>query len=255
MRRLFVFDLDGTLIFGGRPLNPSLEEALARLAASGAQLVFATARSRRGVRSVLPAWCLEGLIIFCNGAFAELDGRRIAESTLDPIVGERLRERLEAAGVAYVMEMGDFYYHRAGDHPYYKDLAREGPGELSHDPPLSGRGLYKITALAAAESEVMNAITYGLDPKTVQVIAHGDGSSDFLAPGCSKWHCLALALPKEHLGSMVVFGNDRNDRELFEHGSRCVAVGDGCPELLASAHEVIPSTSAAVRKHIIEILG
>lgn len=50
----FVFDIDGTLCFNGKSIDPSIVDALLQLQNSGHELIFASARPIRDLLPVLP---------------------------------------------------------------------------------------------------------------------------------------------------------------------------------------------------------
>ena len=75
MDNLFVFDLDGTIIMDNEKINPLICQALRVLHNKGEKVVFATSRSLRGVKEVLPIQLLKFPLILCDGAFAVVDGK------------------------------------------------------------------------------------------------------------------------------------------------------------------------------------
>lgn len=82
MRNMFVFDLDGTIIIDNKMLDSILYETLKSLEKREEKIVFATSRSLRGVKKVLPKHLLNHPLILCNGAFAVLDNEVIAQASI-----------------------------------------------------------------------------------------------------------------------------------------------------------------------------
>ena len=63
MRNMFVFDLDGTIIIDNKMLDSILYETLKSLEKREEKIVFATSRSLRGVKKVLPKHLLNHPLI------------------------------------------------------------------------------------------------------------------------------------------------------------------------------------------------
>lgn len=64
----FVFDIDGTLCFNGKSIDPSIVDALLQLQNSGHELIFASARPIRDLLPVLPEVFHQHTLIGANGA-------------------------------------------------------------------------------------------------------------------------------------------------------------------------------------------
>lgn len=64
----FVFDIDGTLCFNGKSIDPSIIDSLLQLQHAGHELIFASARPIRDLLPVLPEVFHQHTLIGANGA-------------------------------------------------------------------------------------------------------------------------------------------------------------------------------------------
>jgi len=64
MEKIFVFDIDGTLIKSNEEIGVIISESFDKILKNGNRLILATARSIRGVRHVIPDKYLDNTNIF-----------------------------------------------------------------------------------------------------------------------------------------------------------------------------------------------
>lgn len=224
-----IFDLDGTIIFENAPLNPKLEAMLTSLARKGHELVFATARSLRGVRVILPDELLQCRLILCNGAFAWYSHRVIYADPIEKEVVVAMSTLLDHENICYVIECGNAYYHPSGQHTFFDVLHNEAQAEKL---PSLGAALqkpvYKISILEPGWSKDEAHILKRLqqDTSSVMLVRHADGGCDLINRKTSKWNCFTNILDVSGFSRLMCFGNDDNDVEMFEHIHDSVLVGN-----------------------------
>lgn len=237
--KTFIFDLDGTLIFDNKPLHSALESALWNIRQAQHNLIFATSRSVRGVRHVLPAWCLSMPIVYCNGAFATKDSVTVYSHHLSEKCVQRTVLHLEKTTAPFCLELGDAYYHPAVDHPHFTQLALEAPGErVSLETVQKGRSVYKISILRTFP-EMNSLINDIVHTFAATAYHHHHGAVDIVSAGCSKWSTMLHIAPWLKESETIAFGDDDNDVCLFEAATHCIAVGGKSAVLQQHADQVI----------------
>ncbi|RBO98370.1 HAD-IIB family hydrolase [Rossellomorea aquimaris] len=214
---IFVFDLDGTICFKGKPLSQEICDALNVCSQQGHEIVFASARPIRDLLPVLPAYFRHFRMIGGNGAFTYADGEIKTRAFTTEIV-DQIKQIIESNQLTYLID-SDWDYSYTGDrgHPIFRNL---DPEKRAVDQPLAH--LSKITKIVLFTRD--QAIKQQLEKLSVQVYEHGDEELMDISPsGIHKVEGLRQLgiLP----GEFMAFGNDQNDLELFQHANYSVCVG------------------------------
>lgn len=248
----FVFDLDGTIIFRGKPICAEIAEALARLEAQGHEVVFASARPIRDMLPVLDERFHRHLLIGGNGSLVARDGRMLHAETFEAEPLSRLLQTVADCGCTYLIDgEWDYAYTGRADHPILNNL---DPHKLAKNVPVEQLDpIVKICLLSVEKETELRARLAELD-----VVIHEHRNEDILdinPPGIHKWS----ALQKSGIaaGSFVAFGNDANDISMFRHARHAVMVGHH-PDLAPYAGESIPpgderETVAAIVEKLSEL--
>lgn len=244
----FVFDLDGTIIFSGKPLSESMTQALDQLVAAGNEVVFASARPIRDLLPVLPAHLHPSPMVGGNGAFVANQGRILSTIHFDEQTKGRITGLIEKYKAGYLID-SEWDYAYSGDeyHPIRRNLDPEQRAENRRLEQLDE--LVKAVILHCEEPEQM------LDElRQLPVVIHMHGSEDIIdisPTGVSKWAGLqALGLQPQQF---IAFGNDANDISMFEQAQHSVCVGDH-EGLLRVASEQVPADEGQVIKRIEKFL-
>lgn len=82
-KKMFVFDIDGTLLTSENQLLPSTTIALNYLKSKGHKVVLATGRSRFLIKKLLNELKIEDYIV-CNGSAAFLKNKQVYKQVLEP---------------------------------------------------------------------------------------------------------------------------------------------------------------------------
>ncbi len=69
-KKCCIFDLDGTIIFNAQFLSKENEALLLKIKAAGHELIFATGRSWRDFKLVMPKWAHEHFLVLFNGSLS-----------------------------------------------------------------------------------------------------------------------------------------------------------------------------------------
>ena len=238
-----MFDLDGTIINNNEKLDPYLENCFYDLICKGHTIIFSTARSVRGVKYVLPKWCLDNLIIYCNGSFAEKKGELIYSEPINSSLVLKILENIDNLDIPYYLEMGHNYYHTESlYHDFYKQLKCESPNErIFNKKELIDKPIYKVTLLEHKKS--FNSFDIIQDDRDeLHIYEHFDGAIDVVSKKCTKWNALSNIIHNEmQIGDVISFGNDINDYELLKNSHYSIAVNPQNEKLKLIANQIIPS--------------
>ena len=99
-RKLFAFDIDGTLLNSEKKALDSTREALAKLREQGHLVTLATGRSRYMAQEVI--WDLDFTnYVLCNGAAAFVDHEQYYQNLLHAEALERLAQDSDQRGLGF----------------------------------------------------------------------------------------------------------------------------------------------------------
>jgi len=261
MSRLYVSDLDGTLLDpGGRISDVSLG-ILTELLTDGMPFTVASARSVVTMREVLRGLPVALPIVEFNGAFiSELaSGRHLHCDAIERHFVEDVLEAGRQHGMSPVVATFD----GRADHAYFLPPGNEGLAGYAAGRKAAGdRRLRQVDSLAPALDEQMVCLTFmdrreNLEPLFAELRRRFEGTlrlmvfpEQYFPP----WHWLTVhtgRATKAHaiqvlardldvtLDEVTVFGDQVNDIPMFEECGHAVAVANSVPALLAHADEVI----------------
>lgn len=229
----FVFDLDGTLVFQGKPMAEPIASAIAEIVRDGHEVVFASGRPIRDMIPVIDPRLHHCAKVGGNGSLVAkgetlLHTIRFLQQEIETIL--RWIEEFEAA---YLID-GDWDYAYTGsyDHPILQNLDPAGLAKRVDVRELSA--IVKILILKASDLDQFAERLSGLD---VNLFRYNDENILDISPrGINKWAGLqSLGIqPREY----VAFGNDVNDLSLFENAGHAVMVGFH-ETLAAAANETV----------------
>lgn len=213
---IFVFDLDGTICFKGKPLTPDICAALDECVEAGHEVVFASARPIRDLLPILPDRYHNYRMVGGNGAFTR-HGEKSSCTTFDPETVERLKELTLQHEVKYLFDSDWEYSYTGGEEqPIYEGL---DPLKLAKNKPL--HELEQISkAVLFTDDEFIRKAVSAL-PVTI-FDHHAERLIDISPAAINK----AAGLERLGIKEYIAFGNDQNDRELFTYASYSVCVGE-----------------------------
>jgi hypothetical protein len=220
----FVFDIDGTLCFDGKTIDSTIIEALNELAEQGHEIIFASARPIRDLVPVLPPRFRNGKLVGGNGCFISENGKVAAES-FPPGLLEQLFSIIREHNLAYLADgEWDYCYTGSPDHPIYKNIDQSSATNI---PITELEKICKFVFFKPAEQVI--AVLEQL-PVTMTYYKNED-AVDISPSGINK----VSGLEKLNVHVFIAFGNDSNDRCLFEKAQYSVCVGDNDVRHYASA--------------------
>lgn len=254
MRNMFVFDLDGTIIIDNQMLDSVLYETLKSLEKRKEKIVFATSRSLRGVKKVLPKQLLNHPLILCNGAFAVLDNEVIAHASIPKEVYEKICYYLEKNNIPFYLDMGnEIFIPKDSELDFLKILKEEAKNErIYHEwGDIKGK-VYKIGVVTGISSGILKKIE-DISGK-IKIYQHTDQTIDIVPENCSKWKMLQELGLTADVKKIIVFGNDANDMEMIQNADIGVAVYSSNKKLCEVADmRVLDSSPDSLVKKIEDI--
>jgi len=263
--RLYVSDLDGTLLRSDATLSAAARDGLNQLLDAGLAFTVATARSTPAIRALLAGVRLELPIIELNGAFiSDLNsGHHVQRRMLGVDVADAAVRALLEASLEPILTSWD----GVDDHVYYDHGAQLNPGNAWYiaekhaygDPRLR---LHDDDLADVAGTEQIATVTTFLPHSQAIALADqlrlllGDFALVTSAPSgyVPDYSEVQVAHPEAQKGSAVsrlrerlgladgtltVFGDHLNDLPMFDVADHAIATANAHPAVLARADRVI----------------
>ncbi|MCC5804662.1 HAD hydrolase family protein [Rossellomorea vietnamensis] len=229
----FVFDLDGTICFKGMPISKSIMDLLFELQDSEHSICFASARPWRDMLPVLDRRFHDNLLVGANGAMI-VKGNQLDHVEGIPVrLAERIISLLEEFHADYLIDDTWNYAHNLSlDNPFLKNVdinglaSRVGVNEVKY--------FVKIVVLNCLDFSALSKCLQQLD---VTIHYHStEGILDLTYKQVNKMS--GLIKTSFDSTDFICFGNDLNDKKLFEKATHSVLIGE-LPQLKLLAKEYI----------------
>ena len=243
----FVFDLDGTICFEGKPVAEPILYSLEHLTEKGHEVIFASARPIRDMLPVLHKRFHGYKMIGGNGSLICKNGNVKQNAEFDDITLEHIKRLMAEYHATYLIDSEwDYSYTGPVDHPILKNLDTK---RLAVNRSLEK--LEHVVKIAILTSYNMATLRKKLDKLDVIIHTHHqEGMLDISPCGIHKWSALQkLGVRK---GQYIAFGNDANDITMFENAQHSVMIGQH-PLLSHYADESIEDNTL-IEESIIEKL-
>lgn len=262
--RLYVSDLDGTLLRSDATLSATARDSLNQLLDAGLAFTVATSRSVPAIRVLLAGLRLTLPIIELNGAFiSDLNsGHHAQDRMLDPEVADTAVQALLEAGLEPILTSWD----GIEDHVYYGYGAQRNSGTSWYvaekhaygDPRLRRHDnlaeivdVERITtvttflpqshATALADQLCLLLGNVALVTSAPNSYVPGYAEVQVAHPEAQKGH--AVTRLRENLGladaTLTVFGDHLNDLPMFDIADHAIATANAHPAVLARADQVV----------------
>ena len=240
--RLFVSDIDGTLVRHDKSLGPPVGAAAGRRREAGVKFTLGSARPISGMTAIAATLGVEGPMgAFNGGTIAEPDGRVLSAARLAPDAARRALEALRQDWVTPWVFADNQWFATTLDNahvPSERISAGQEPAIVSGFDRLMDRvdkivGVSdELDRLKALDEEVARALGDKATVARSQVYY-----LDVTAPEANKGHGVT-ALAKAYgvaLEEVAVIGDGQNDVRMFEGAGLSIAVRNGAPEVQAAA--------------------
>ncbi|GGX98256.1 HAD family hydrolase [Streptomyces hiroshimensis] len=241
--RVIATDLDGTLLRNDRTLSPRTLRALRTATASGAEVVFVTARPPRFVDRLSAATGLAGTAVCSNGALVyDLAARTVTASRALPVdVARRVVAALSAVvpDVGFAVETGhSVLYEPAYGLRLPEDAGAESPVASVADLWTADVPIAKLLAWSARlDADLLLAAAEQAAGAEAQFThSGGRGLLEISAPGVTKAGTLAELCAGRGVpaAEVVAFGDMPNDLTILTWAGTGYAMGNAHPAVLAS---------------------
>lgn len=231
-KKLFVFDLDGTIVYNGLRLESGFEEVLHEIIHAGHEIYFATGRSYRDYLPMLPRWCHELPAVVFGGGMAIHNSTVVYEKFLQSDKLAQLIKFFEDHHVCYLIDGRTEYYHSTKDSWILKDIIRiSGQYPSKSVDNILNDGAYKILVLDNEWKD--HCIELANDYDWELKFHSYNQCFDLMPKNVNKYDGLQyLDLPLQD--NVFIFGNDHNDLELMQNFTNNILFGE-CAELLPLA--------------------
>lgn len=245
----FVFDLDGTICFKGKPLSEKMVRALDKLVEAGHEIIFASARPIRDLLPIVPEEMHHFPMVGGNGAFVSMPGLPISTVHFDQSVAEDIVRMIRSYEADYLIDSAwDYAYSGSVEHPIRQNL---DPEQRAKNIPLEE--LNEIVKFVILRSLNQPQLLHELQQLPVVTYMHGSEDIIDISPrGVDKWTGLQLlGIPPREF---IAFGNDANDVPMFKSAARSICVGDH-PDLLGLTSDKVSSEEDQVIRRMLEVMG
>lgn len=236
-RKLFAFDIDGTLLDSNKQALDSTREALEKLRKAGHLVTIATGRSRFHAQEIIRDLDFTNYIL-CNGAAGFLDHEQVYKNLLD-------RDQLDA----FVQEA----HHEQIDTAFVSldNIKRSSSNDVTVMEEAMhsfGAVLPELDQFFAEEQEIYQALAFfdqTYDGKfslydKIRFVRWHENSVDVVPKNGSKAATILhlaeqVGIPHEDI---ISFGDGQNDREMLRMSGIGIAMGNAVPEVQAEAKMV-----------------
>ncbi len=229
-KKCFIFDLDGTLIFGKAPLDEVNNSILKNIIDAGHEIIFATGRPFRDFQTVMPSWTYSGSLVLFSGALCMQEEEIISSIRMPEHNVVDLVEMCVKSNVHFNVDNSHHYYHPELEHDFYNVL----DSTVGHHKAISLDQIYlgdthKILVLDHSVEEMFHEYTN--DNNLIIKVHSYDKWFDIVPFGVNKYNAVLPYVAKYKQEDIFVFGNDFNDYELLLHFKNSTLFGDIAPLL------------------------
>lgn len=240
--KIFVFDLDGTLLNNRKEVNESTIECISKITELGYQIIICTGRQYGEAKELVRKIklmkntfyiCDDGAIIYDGMGNIILKRKKFSLKEVESILDLYHLKRC----VIYTDE--NAYYLSKSIIDTYKHMLWFKIKNFSN---IQAKCLRKKNDIA----QIKKIVCYELDKiicTDTQFVIHkfDNGTSEILPYGCNKYVALKQLEVKGKivLDNVIYFGDDENDLECFENIVNTVAMGNAKDSIKSRAKYVI----------------
>ncbi|MFJ8236062.1 HAD-IIB family hydrolase [Ureibacillus sp. NPDC094379] len=247
----FVFDLDGTICFKGQLISKKILDSIAALTEAGNEVIFASARPIRDMLPVIDEAFHHYTMIGGNGSLISKEGKVIKSHSFSSDEMKEIKKLISEYHATYLID-GDWDYAYTGPETHLI-LQNVDPAKLAQRVHLES--LESVVKVLFLTSDNMEELAKKLSQLNVYVNKHRDENVLDISPsGVNKWSALRDLGVKEN--TYTAFGNDANDRSMFENALHTVMIGEH-DQLIPYAKESISLSGdyeQEIAEKIIELL-
>lgn len=218
----YVFDLDGTIVKQGKPIQPMIAQKISQLSAENT-IIFASARPVRDMLPLIPATLHHCLMLGCNGGMAWQAGEFLFTHVFSANDARRIVDFLKQERVPYVLDGIWQYAFSSHPHPFH-DYIRTLSDNEADESSILREGVTKILVL---DSNARSGLDHVLAAQALNFNLHhhrDDNIFDITPQVENKY--LSLRSLDIDFDNTIAFGNDANDFAVLDHAKISVFVGE-----------------------------
>lgn len=253
MKTLYVSDLDGTLLRSNAKISEYTSKVINELTSKGMLFSYATARSyitaakaTEGLNAQIPIITYNGAVILQNDTCEIMAKNTFTEAEKEEMLSALLQNKIYPIVYAYIEGKEKFSYDFSICNDATKDFLLTRKGDIRENPVDSVKDLgegdvFYFTCIDRYKKLEPLYIKYKDNYHCIfqKDIYSGEQWLEIIPKTVSKAN--AILQLKEYLGVdyIVVFGDGKNDIEMFEIADESYAVENAVDELKAIATEII----------------
>lgn len=243
--KMFVSDLDGTLLNDNNKISKENIEAIKKLEDRGLKFVIATGRTKYILEDYLELVDYKMPLIWSNGsAVSDIDGSTLYTEEISPEIARKVIDLSREYDVEYMIHtleglVGESEEgRRAGLEEYNNSVKEEYRIPLITDPMLydnlEQHNLLKISLTADTDEELAKVQeNMAQNIKEINAAFSGEALLDINATGASKGAAVLKLAEKYNIkpNEIITIGDNENDISMFK--------ASGLPLTLDNAHDSI----------------
>lgn len=224
-KKCFIFDLDGTIIFGNSMLSHDNENVLQKIIDYGHEIIFATGRSYRDFKTVMPKKFHNYKVTLFSGCVSQNTNGEIRRSVYLPrtCVEEILSICIKHKS-PFIMDNITHYYHpNISGFTFGFINSQVACYRISDLDAMLATDIYKILVF---DMQLYNIFTEYAEENNLTIKHHSyDNCFDLVVSGCNKYNGILPLLDSYSINDIFVFGNDFNDYEILSNFPNSIVFG------------------------------
>lgn len=264
--KLYVSDLDGTLLNASAKVSLKSEELLNKALKNNINFTIATARTPATIVPLLKNINITMPVIAMNGcSIYDLKNKKYLHTmSIDNSIIPKLEELIYNENLTpFIYTLKDnhlFVYHNELSLPHqiqFYDERKNSPLKTFLKEPLPSDAKVLYFTIMDYEEKINNLYSKLLDIPEISMVKYSDtynkGIFNLEIYNCNASKSNAITYLKNHFhfNELITFGDNLNDIPMFKISDKCYAVENAAEELKKLATDIIePNTSDSVARYI-----
>lgn len=221
---IFLFDLDGTIVFKGQPIDKRIVKALRKLESEGHQIIFASARP---IRDMLPLTTKDfphNFLIGGNGSIIQSEYERKIVGNIPLNTFCELKELILKYDLDYLVDSEWNYSLKNRNDVLARINDKVDTLKLARNVKLSSIKQSIKCIILNIPNDLYEILYKQFSNMPLNIIKHEEGSSiDLTAENINKYTTFRKFFPSNEF---FAFGNDYNDIEILMKARKSITIGE-----------------------------